>query len=116
MELKKLDEGIYLKKNKGKYSLIYPIKKDLSKPFKKGNIDWKNVWGIRNKQWLTTIFILAIIFFSIWAYKHDIELYRDIAQHPWKYYYFCYEPVHNHNFWQNLNWTLNETIESSNLS
>jgi len=110
--LYKLGEGIYLEEDKkGKYHKFYPIKKDLEKPLQKGNIDWKNVLGWRNKGLtIMTLVFMGLLLFSVWAYDHDIETYRDAALNPWKYYpSLCREPL-GINYTQ-LNWT-NITIKN----
>jgi len=72
----KLKEGLYLRKQKGKYRLIYPPKKDLSKPFNLKNIHWKNFIGFH--QWMTTLIIFLVILSSV-AYMNDTAECREFV-------------------------------------
>jgi hypothetical protein len=47
------------------------------------NINWFNFivggsWG----KFISTLFIVVLILFSIWAYHHDTEFCQELARHP----------------------------------
>jgi len=83
--IEKIKEGVYLKEKKGDYRIVYPVKKNLDKPFKKGNIHWFNLitGGSWNKL-LATVFIVVMIILLAWSYHHDnaacMEIYNDISK------------------------------------
>ena len=77
----KLEDGLYLNKKGKKYNLVYPPKKDKSKPFAKGNIAWKNL--LIGKSWFDIIIILLLLF-SAWAYQRDTSECRAILSNPSK--------------------------------
>lgn len=80
----KLNDDQYLvRKKDGTYRIRYPIQKDVTKPFSKDNVHKKNLllggsWG----NFFQTIFVLAIIGFSILAYYHDTRICKDIIENP----------------------------------
>jgi hypothetical protein len=65
-------EKINKKSKKVSYRQVYPIIKDITKPFGKGNINWKNLFRVD----FGIIIILFLVAFSIWAYYHDLRAYR----------------------------------------
>jgi hypothetical protein len=77
----KLKEGLYLRKEKDNYRLIYPPKKDPSKPFNLKNIHWPNFIGFH--QWLNLL-IIALVILSSFAFLHDTAKCREIVANPYK--------------------------------
>ncbi len=81
----KLETDQYLQKIKDKYRIIYPIKKDLSKPFKKGNIRWKNlILGDVSTTMVTMIIIFSLLIVSF-SYKDTVEKCNDLAENVCDY-------------------------------
>ncbi len=81
----KLKEGQYLQKVKDKYRVIYPIKKDITKKFKKGNIDWKNfILGDVTQTVIMTILIISLMVVVI-DYKSTVERCEDLVKDPCGY-------------------------------
>lgn len=73
-KLKKIDEGVYVGKDIFGYKLVYPYKNE------DGSFNWFNM--ILGGSWwnvLLTIFIITIVLFGVWAYKHDVEAYKSFA-------------------------------------
>jgi hypothetical protein len=47
MPIEEVKPGFFIQPNKkGKYHQVHPIVKDITKPFGKGNINWKNLLRI----------------------------------------------------------------------
>lgn len=72
---------------KKEYRVIYPIKKDMDKPFGLDNIDWKgkwkNIWlGGSWRKFFQTLFVILIILASVLAYRHDTAACFKILQDP----------------------------------
>ena len=71
-------QKIKTRKGEDYYKLVYPPKKDLTKPLKRDNINWKNL--IANGRWLNLIFIaliVLIILFTSWRYKEETKACYD---------------------------------------
>ena len=81
-EIEKIKEDLYIQKGLFGYKIVYPIKKDLDRPLSLENINWKNLLIGSWKQFLTLIIFLAIIFFFIWAYKHDMAVCQEMLKNP----------------------------------
>lgn len=99
----RINDSTYLKKSKLGYSLIYPAKKDLMQPLKRGNINWKNL--LMGGSWINFITIFIIVFlllFITWGYKHDMKECMRIIENP---YSICYP-----------NQNINQDYELINLS
>lgn len=91
--LHKLNENQYLKETKHGFQIIYPVAKDVSKPFRKGNINYTNlILGGSWVRFITLLAILGLLFFSTWAYSTDLETCRKIIASQNKDYnpYFDY--------------------------
>lgn len=63
--------------------IVYPIKKDLDKPYSLENINWFNFlvggsWG----KFISTMLVIILVLFSIWAYKHDTKFCHELAKNP----------------------------------
>lgn len=84
--MEKLNDRQYLIKKRGKYKIIYPIKKDMNKPFGRNNIHWKNF--IMGSNFTLVLLVILLVSVSAWAYKHDIEMYQDVFEDPCNY---CYD-------------------------
>ena len=71
--IEKIKDDLYVKRSMGEWIVVHPVKKDLDKPFGKGNINWKNFligsWG----SFLTIVIFLVIIGFLIWSYREDMN-------------------------------------------
>jgi hypothetical protein len=67
--IEEVKPNVYLQQTKKSWRQIYPIKKDLSKPFAKGNINWKNMFKM---DWMTMILIIGILLVCL-SYKHDMQ-------------------------------------------
>lgn len=79
-------EKVYLKKGKHtNYRVIYPIKKELDKPFSKENFNWKNFiyGGLENTLVLLFILFLTLTFFYI--YNHDTKEMQKVVENPCEY-------------------------------
>ncbi len=99
----KLKEGVYWT---GK-EIIYPIKKDITKPYK-NNLDWKNLIGIRNMSMLLMVIIFfSMIFFGVMAYKHDTNACFNLIENP---QLFC----SNYNI-VNQTWECTEELEKQGM-
>ena len=79
-EIEKIKDDLYIQRSKlSGWKIVYPIKKDLDKPYTLDNIHWKNL--LTGGGWfklLVTIFIFAIIIFSVWAYLNDTKICREL--------------------------------------
>jgi hypothetical protein len=63
--------------------IVYPIKKDLSKPFSKDNTNWKHLFfGGSILRFLFSSSWVLIILFAAWSYSHDIAAYKLVYEHP----------------------------------
>ncbi len=85
--MQKLKKGVYLHEGKkGEFRLIYPIKKDIDKPYGLNNMNWFNFFtgGSWNKLF-TLGFIIFMIIFLAWTYQHDVEAYKDVYSDPCGY-------------------------------
>lgn len=70
----KLSDTEILEKKGKEWRIIYPLKKDLSKPFQSDNIQWFNlITGGSIKRLLNLGLILIVIFFVMWSYNNDIQ-------------------------------------------
>jgi len=72
----KVDDGVYIRKGKWGYRLIYPYKNE------DGSINWFNTltggsWGNLIKVGVVVALILA----SVWAYKHDMNTLIEQCKH-----------------------------------
>lgn len=76
MEDKKIDEGIYLRKGKWGYRIIYPIKRE------DGSLNWFNLlcggsyWNLAK-----TVMVLFLILLIVYSYNHDIKAYKDVSDY-----------------------------------
>ena len=64
---KKLDEGVYLRKGKFGYRLVYPFTHE------DGTVNWFNFFT--GGSWMNLLkwgIVVALILFSCWAYYHDV--------------------------------------------
>ena len=74
-QIEEIKPGLFVQpNNKGKYRQVFPIVKDVTKPFGKGNINWKNLFRI---DWQTIILIILIIFLLV-TYLHDLNQMKNI--------------------------------------
>lgn len=112
----KLKDGVYLRKEKDNYRLIYPVKKDLSQPFSFKNIHWKNFIGIQN--WLSTLIIILVIVMSL-TYMRDTELCREIVANPYKICGYQFGvPLNETLLFPNITWDSKEgdIVDEYNIS
>ena len=73
-------EIINLKKDRFGWAIVYPLKKDITKPFyiqeeKKWNINFKNL--LLGGSWfnlIKTLLIIGIILLVMYSYKHDMSV------------------------------------------
>lgn len=101
-KIEEVKPGLFVQSNnKGKYRQVYPITKDPSKPFGKGNINWKNIFRI---DWNLIILIVLIIILVL-SYKHDLNEFNKVISNPCvqQYAYHCYNNTDALNV--NINWT-----------
>lgn len=90
--MQRLKEGVYWNGKR----IIYPIKKDMDKPLKGDNIDWKNMWGVRNSGVLVlSILLILLVLFGSWAYRHDTEECFKVIENPCDYCSEMFRPVSN---------------------
>jgi|WetSurMetagenome_2_1015567.scaffolds.fasta_scaffold345790_2 hypothetical protein len=74
MEDIKIEEGVLVRKGKLGYRLIYPYKRA------DGSINWFN--ALCGGSWWNfgvTLFIVLAIFVSVYSYKHDIAIYKNVT-------------------------------------
>lgn len=79
MKIEKIRDDLYIKKGWDGYRVAYPNKIDLSKPFQKGNINWKNVVG-HWSYWVKCILFLIALYFFVQMYLADTKQCRDYVQ------------------------------------
>lgn len=83
--IEKIKEGLFVKKEWYGYRVVYPIKKDLTKPATKENINWKHVfigdWG----NFINISIFVVLLLFLAWAYNHDTQECRDLIENPEAY-------------------------------
>lgn len=86
-------------KDRGKrgIGIVYPLKKDLSKPFSPGNMNWKALliggsWG----KFMGNTFFMLLILSLAWSYSHDISAYEEVYSNP-----CCYCKSHLQNIQMN---------------
>ena len=73
----------YLKKFKGGWTIISPIKKDITKPLAINNIDWFNM--ITGGSIANLIKVLIILFLLVgisWSYASETKMYREMISNP----------------------------------
>lgn len=63
----------------GSWRRVYPIKKDMNKPFGKGNVSWRNFliggsWG----NFFSILFIIIIVVLGAYGYTKDTGLCKQI--------------------------------------
>ena len=75
------DDGSYLKKDElFGYRVIYPYKNP------DGTIHWFNLLtGGSWAKFVVTLFIVALIIFSVWAYKTDVATCYEVIKNPCDY-------------------------------
>jgi hypothetical protein len=84
-ETYKLDKNTYLQKIKAGYRLIYPPKKDITKPLTTDNINWFNMLtGGSIPRLITLLCILFLILFISWGYSIDTRTCRELMANPYK--------------------------------
>ncbi len=77
----KLSQNETLEKKGSEWRVIYPIKKDINKPFGKGNINWFNfLTGGSIKRLIQLAIILILLVFLMWSYNHDIAECREYVE------------------------------------
>ena len=73
--LYKIDEQTHLKKSKGSYRLIYPIKDS------KGNFNWKNfLIGGRWSNFFLILFVVSLMLYLSWGHKADIKAFEEYIE------------------------------------
>ena len=84
-DIEEIRPNLFVQKTRtGGWIVVNPIKKDLSKPFGKGNINWKNLL-IGNGQNIGLILIVVTLLFTAWAYKHDTFECKKFMEDPCNY-------------------------------
>jgi hypothetical protein len=73
--IEEVKPGLFVQQTKIGWKVVYPIKEDVSKPFSfKNNVNWKRLfigsWG----RFLTLVFIILMLIFLLYAYKHDMNV------------------------------------------
>lgn len=85
-EIEEVKPGLFIQKTRLGYKRVFPIKKDLNKPFSLDNIHWKH---LTIRDWNNLIFLVifvSLMLFGTWVYKHDLAVCVDIIENPCKYY------------------------------
>ena len=103
------DDGSYLKKDElFGYRVIYPYKNP------DGTIHWFNLLtGGSWAKFVVTLLIVALIIFSVWAYKTDVSTCYEVIENPCDY---CDLPLNNNIPISNLKGWEVILDEGSNLS
>ena len=75
--IEKIREGLYIKKDRLGYRIVYPYKND------DGTINWFNVltggsWG----NLIKVVLIVSLILFVTWGYYHDTKACKDFMENP----------------------------------
>jgi|TARA_R100000093_G_scaffold71653_1_gene48215 hypothetical protein len=87
--IEKIREDLYIQKSKLGNKIVYPIKKDLDKPYSRDNIHLKRLLiGDWNKLIGLVVFVVFLLLLSF-AYYHDTSECRAIIESPCDY---CVEP------------------------
>jgi len=84
--MEKIKEDLYVKKGRFGYRIVYPIKKDIDKPFTQDNINWKHLLIGDWTRLISTSLILLLIMFGIFSYSYDTEMCRDVLSNPCPYF------------------------------
>ena len=86
--IEEIREGLYVRRGKGGgYKQVFPLKKIPSLPFRKDNINWKNLLLGGSWENFAKVFgILILILLCAYAYRHDMAGYYKILDDP---YAFC---------------------------
>lgn len=74
--IERIREDLYIKKGWDGYRVVYPIRKDITKPLTKDNFHWKNFIG-QWHFWLKAAFFLAMVYFIVQQYLADTQQCRD---------------------------------------
>lgn len=75
----KIKDGCYLKGDR----IIYPIKKDITKPFTKDNVHWKNfLIGGSWKKFFVYMWIVVMALLLMWTYSIDTKECRELMENP----------------------------------
>jgi len=105
--LYKIKEGCYLKEKSGLFNepaIIYPMR-----DIETGKINWKNFFiGGSWSKFLMLVFVLIMLLFIVWAYRHDTATCVDIVKNPCKYCVIAY-PAYSDNL-------INDSVVFQNLT
>jgi hypothetical protein len=74
--VEEIKPNLFVVKTKKGYRQVFPIKKDLSKPFGKGNINWRNLLIGSTQGLILTILVIVILL----SYTIHTEGYRDYIE------------------------------------
>lgn len=77
MKPEKIREGLYIRKDKFGYKIIYPYKND------DGTINWFNV--LTGGTWWKLVKVVVIVFLILgmsWGYYHDTKTCRELMSDP----------------------------------
>jgi len=79
--IEKIRGDLYIKKGWDGYRVVYPIKKELDKPFSRKNAHWKNILigGHWSRPLKLLLFLIALYLFTQ-MYLADTKLCRDFVQ------------------------------------
>jgi hypothetical protein len=79
-KIEEVRPDFWIKQNKvGGWRRVYPIKKDMNRPFGKGNVNWLNFliggsWG----NFMFILFVIIIVLLGVYGYTRDTGLCKQI--------------------------------------
>lgn len=74
--IEKIRDDLYVKKGWDGYRVVYPLRKDITLPLVRGNINWTNVVG-QWHFWLKGLVFLIILYVFMQFYLSDTRECRD---------------------------------------
>lgn len=81
--IEEIKPNLFIKKTKDSYKIVYPIKKNLQKPFSLNNMHWKNfLLGGSWENAVTVIIIIALLLFISWSYNYETAECRKFIENP----------------------------------
>ena len=86
MEIEEVKPNLFIQKTKFGYKVVYPIKKDLTKPLSFDNINWKNLLIGSWKTFGIFLLILFFLFLLYKAYYKEVVIpCKEIMENPCEY-------------------------------
>tara|TARA_R100000656_G_scaffold3079_2_gene4885 strand:+ start:489 stop:851 length:363 start_codon:yes stop_codon:yes gene_type:complete len=77
-QIEEIKPDFFIQQTKNGYKRVYPINKDINKPFAKDNIHWKRFligsWG----RFLQGVFFIVFVAAMVIAHNYEVAEYKEI--------------------------------------